>query len=54
MNTFDNVRLSTYPRPEYIVFDNGGEYKHVFEELVNNYGVKKKKIVLHLVLNLME
>jgi hypothetical protein len=23
-------------------FDNGGEYKHVFKELVNNYGIKKK------------
>jgi hypothetical protein len=42
MNTFDEVWLSTYPRPEYIGFDNGGEYKNVFEELVNNYGIKKK------------
>jgi hypothetical protein len=25
----------------YIGFDNGGEYKNVFEELVNNYGIKK-------------
>ena len=29
-------------RPEYIGFDNGGEYKNVFEELVNNYGMEKK------------
>jgi hypothetical protein len=42
MNTFDDVWLSRYPRPEYIGFDNGGEYKNVFEELVNNYGTKKK------------
>jgi hypothetical protein len=43
MNTFDDVWLSRYPRPEYnIGFDNGGEYKNVFEELVNNYGIKKK------------
>ena len=41
MNTFDDVWLSRYPRPEYIGFDNGGEYKNVFEELVNNYGIKK-------------
>jgi hypothetical protein len=34
--------LSRYPRPEYIGFDNGGEYKNVFEELVNSYGIKKK------------
>jgi hypothetical protein len=31
-----------YPRPEYIGFDYGGEYKNVFEELLNNYGIKKK------------
>jgi hypothetical protein len=42
MNTFDDVWLSRYPRPEYIGFDNGGEYKNVFEELVNKYGIKKK------------
>jgi hypothetical protein len=42
MNTFDDVWLSRYPRPKYIGFDNRGEYKNVFEELVNNYGIKKK------------
>jgi transposase InsO family protein len=42
MNKFDDVWLSRYPRPEYIGFDNGGEYKNVFEELVNNFGIKKK------------
>jgi hypothetical protein len=42
MNTFDDVWLYRYPRPEYIEFDNGGESKNVFEELVNNYGIKKK------------
>jgi hypothetical protein len=41
MNTFDDVWLSRCPRPEYIGFDNGGEYKNVFKELVNNYGTKK-------------
>jgi hypothetical protein len=41
MNTFDDVWLSRYPRPEYIGFDNGGECKDVFEELVDNYGIKK-------------
>jgi hypothetical protein len=41
MNTFDDVWLSRYPRPEYIGFYNGGEYKNVFEELVHNYGIKK-------------
>jgi hypothetical protein len=42
MTTFDDVLLSRYPRPEYIGFGNGGEYKNVFEELVYNYGIKKK------------
>jgi hypothetical protein len=45
MNTFDDVWLSRYPRPEYICFDNEGEYKNVFEELVNNYGIKKKNSI---------
>jgi hypothetical protein len=42
MNTFDDVWLYRYPRPEYIGFDNGGELKKLFKELVNNYGIKKK------------
>jgi ABC-type proline/glycine betaine transport system substrate-binding protein len=42
MNKFDDVWLSRYPRPKYIGFDNGGEYKKIFEELVNSYGIKKK------------
>jgi hypothetical protein len=33
--------ITRYPRPEYIGFDNGGEYKNVFGELVNNYGINK-------------
>jgi hypothetical protein len=39
MNTFYDVWLSRYPIPDYICFYNGGQYKNVFEELVNNYGV---------------
>jgi hypothetical protein len=42
MNTYDDVWLSRYPRPEYTGFDNGGEYKNIFEELVNKYSIKKK------------
>jgi hypothetical protein len=42
MNTFDDVWLSRYLIPEYIGFDNGVEYKNVFKELVNSYGIKKK------------
>jgi hypothetical protein len=44
INTFDDVWLSRYPIPEYIWFDNGGEYKNVLKELVNNYVIKKKNI----------
>jgi hypothetical protein len=39
MNTFDDVWLSRHPIPEYIGFENGGEYKNVFEELVSSYGI---------------
>jgi transposase InsO family protein len=39
---FDDAWLSRYPRPEYKGFDKGGEYKNVFEEIVNNYGIEKK------------
>jgi hypothetical protein len=42
MNTFDDVWLSRYPRPKYTGFENGGEYKNVFEELVNNYGKRRE------------
>jgi hypothetical protein len=42
MSTFDDIWLSRYPRHEYIGFDNGGEYKNIFEELVNYDGIKKK------------
>jgi hypothetical protein len=42
MKTFDEVWLSRYPGPEYIGFDNEGDYKNVFEEPVENYGIKKK------------
>jgi transposase InsO family protein len=39
---FDDVWLSRYPRPEIIGFDGGSEFKHVFEEMRRNYGMKKK------------
>jgi hypothetical protein len=44
MNIFDDIWLARYPRHDDKGFDNGGEYKDVFEELVNNYGIKKKNI----------
>ena len=39
---FDDTWLSRYPRPTYIGFDNGGENKGLFSEMVSNYGLKKK------------
>jgi transposase InsO family protein len=42
MNNFDDIWLSRCPRTKYVGFDNGGEYKNLFEELANDYGIKKK------------
>jgi hypothetical protein len=39
MNTFDDVWLWRYPRPEYIGFADGGEYTNLSKELANNYGI---------------
>ena len=44
MEAFDDVWLSRYPRPEFIGFDNGKEYKGVFKELCRNYGMTPKII----------
>jgi transposase InsO family protein len=40
---FDNTWLARYPRPQYIGFDNGNEYKATFKELCNNMGLKPKR-----------
>jgi Integrase zinc binding domain len=32
--TFDNIWLSRYPQPEYIGFDNGGENKGLFRQMI--------------------
>jgi hypothetical protein len=37
-----DIWFSRYPRPSEIGFDNGSEYKKVFKEMVNNYGLKRK------------
>ena len=39
---FDDYWLNRYPRPEFIGFDNGKEFKAVFKEMQKNYGLKKK------------
>jgi hypothetical protein len=43
MAAFDDIWLSRYPRPEYLGFDGGSEFKSVFEEMRKNYGMKKKQ-----------
>ena len=42
MEAFDNVWLSRYPRPQYIGYDNGSEFKDVFRKLCTNYGITPK------------
>lgn len=42
MQAFGDVWLARYPRPQYIGFDNGNEYKKVFRTMCNNYGIKPK------------
>ena len=39
---FDDVWLSRYPRPQFLGFDNGGEFKSVFTELCDNLDLKRK------------
>jgi transposase InsO family protein len=42
MCAFDDTWLMRYPRPQYIGYDNGNEYKNVFKEMCLNYGIKGK------------
>lgn len=42
MKAFDDVWLARYPRPQYLGYDNGNEYKKYFEEMRKNYAMKRK------------
>jgi transposase InsO family protein len=42
MKAFDDTWLCRYPRPQFIGFDNGSEYKNVFSAMCENYGMEKK------------
>ena len=42
MEAFNNEWLSRYPRPQYIGFDNGSEFKAQFQETCDNYAIKAK------------
>jgi hypothetical protein len=41
---FHNTCLVRYPRPQFIVFDNGGEFKREFKQMYvqENYGIQSK------------
>ena len=39
MNAFHNTWLCRYPRPKEIGFDNGSEFKKLFKEMCDNFGV---------------
>ena len=34
--------LSSYPRPKYVVYDNGSEFKLYFKALCDSYGIRRK------------
>jgi hypothetical protein len=40
MAAMDDTWLSRYPRPQIVGYDNGSEFKNVFHEMVQNYGMK--------------
>jgi hypothetical protein len=44
---FHNTWLARYPRPQFIVFDNVGEFKREFKQMCDNYGIKAKPTTCH-------
>jgi hypothetical protein len=46
---FHNTWLARYPRPQFIVFDNGIEFKREFKQIgmQDNYGIKAKPTTSH-------
>jgi hypothetical protein len=45
----NDIWLACYPRPQFIVFDNGStsEFKRDFKQMCENYGIKDKKTTNH-------
>ena len=41
MEAMDDTWLSRYPRPEYLGYDGGSEFKDTFNEMRLNYGMKR-------------
>jgi hypothetical protein len=46
-DSFHNTWLARYPRPQFIVFVNGGEFKPEFKQMCDNYGIKAKPTTNH-------
>jgi hypothetical protein len=46
---FHDIWLARYPRPQFIVFDNGGKFKLEFKQMCvqDNYGIKAKPTTSH-------
>jgi hypothetical protein len=46
---FHNTWLARYPRPQFIVFDNGtvGKFKRELKKMCDNYGIKDKPTTSH-------
>jgi transposase InsO family protein len=44
---FHSTWLARYPRPQFIVLDNGGKFKHEFKQMCDNYGIKAKPTTSH-------
>jgi hypothetical protein len=41
---FHNSWLACYPRPQFIVFDNGGKSKREFKQMCDNYALKPNQL----------
>jgi hypothetical protein len=44
---FHNTWLARYLQPQFIVFDNGGEFKREFKQMCDNYAIKAKPTTSH-------
>jgi hypothetical protein len=44
---FHDTWLAQYPRPQFIVFDNGGKFKREFKQMFNIYGIIAKPTTSH-------
>ena len=42
MDAFNNTWLTRYPRPKIVKYDNGSEFKALFKEMCDNYGLTSK------------